>query len=330
MTHNGCGAIVLLGGIIAVALLAPTRAVAQAAYPSKPIRLIVPYPPGAGADSTARLLSETIAEALGQPVVIDNRAGAGATIGHSLAAKAPPDGYTLLLATSGGMTFAPALGFKLSYDPLKDFAPIGLAHYVPYVMTTFGGLPPNSVREFVVYAKAHPGKLNLASPGTGTPNHVGGVLLMKLAGIELTHVPYKGGSQVMTDLISGQMHITFLSLPTVQPHRASGRVKALGVGYSRRLSAAPDIPAIAETVPGFNNTGWRGLVAPPGTPQSIVQRLNAVINKSLQTPAAMQLFASSGLEPGTSTPAGLQELIASELHLWRKVFKEANISAGVL
>ena len=315
-------------------LLLGSHAIAYAqtapAYPSKPIRLILPYPPGAGADSTARVLADIITESLGQQVVVDSRPGAGATVGHALAAKAVPDGYTLLVATSGGMTYAPALGMKLSYDPAKDFAPIGLAHYVPYTMVTFGGLPPNNVREFIAYAKTQPGKLNLGSPGNGTPNHVGGVLLMKLAGINLVHVPYRGGSPLLTDLIAGQMHVAFLSLNTVQPHVTTGRLKVLGVGYSRRLTGAPDLPTVAETVPGFNNAGWRGLVAPLGTPQPIVQKLNAVINKGLQKPAAIQQFISGGLEPATSTPAGLQQLIDSELKLWSKLIKDANISGTAM
>lgn len=311
--------------------LEPSHAKAQtpAAYPSKPIRLILPYPPGAGADSTARTMGEAITEALGQQVVVDSRPGAGATVGHALAAKAPPDGYTLLVATSGGMTYAPALGMKLSYDPLKDFAPIGLATLVPYSLVTFGGLPPNNMREFIAYAKTRPGKLNLGSPGNGTPNHVGGVLLMKLASIDMVHVPYRGGSPLLTDLIAGQMHIAFISLPSVQPHIATGRLKVLGVGYTRRLTGAPNVPTIAETVPGFNNTGWRGLVAPAGTPQPIIQKLNAALNKGLQQPAVVQLLVNSGLEPATATPAGLQELIAAELQLWRKLIKEAGISANV-
>ncbi len=301
-----------------------------AAYPTKPIRLILPYPPGAGADSTARIMGESITEALGQQVVVDSRPGAGATVGHALAAKAPPDGYTLLVATSGGMTFAPAFGMKLGYDPLKDFEPIGLATLVPYALVTFGGLPPNNLREFLVYAKSRAGKLNIGSPGNSTPNHVGAVLLMKLAGIDMVHVPYRGGSALLTDLIAGQMHAAFISLPTVQPHVATARLKILGVGYTRRLTGAPHLPTLAETVPGFNNTGWRGLMAPVGTPQPIVQKLNAAINKGLRAPAAVQMFISSGLEAATSTPAGMRELIAAELAAWTKLVREAKLDVGAL
>jgi tripartite-type tricarboxylate transporter receptor subunit TctC len=301
-------------------------AFAQTSYPTKPIRLIVPYPPGAGTDFTARALGERITEALGQQVVIDSRPGAAATLGHGLVAKAAPDGYTLLLATTGGMVSAPALGLPVNYDPVKDFTPIGMATYVPYSFVSFGGFPPNNMREFIAFAKAQPGKINFGSSGTGTPNHMGGVFLMKMTGIDMLHVPYKGGGPVLTDLIAGQMHVCFISLPSVMPHVATGRLKVLGVGYTRRLKSAPDIPTIAETVPGFNNTGWWGLVAPLGTPQAIVQKLNAVVVKSMQSPAMIQHFVSNGLEPTSSTPEGMREIIASELQLWRKMVKEAGIS----
>ena len=223
------------------------------------------------------------------------------------------------------MVSGPALGLPIVYDPVKDFAPIGLATYVPYSLIAFGGLPPNNMREFIAYAKTQPGKINFGSSGTGTPNHMGGVFLMKMAGIDMLHVPYKGGGPVLTDLIAGQMHCAFLSLPTVLPHVATGRLKVLGVGYPRRLKSAPDIPTIAETVPGFNNTGWWGLVAPLGTPAPIIQKLNAVMIKGMQMPAVIQHFLSNGLEPTSSTPEAMRELIASELQLWRKMVKDAGI-----
>jgi tripartite-type tricarboxylate transporter receptor subunit TctC len=322
------GAIVLAG--MAMSASGGVLAQAPAAYPTKPIRLIVPYPPGAGTDFTARALGERITEALGQQVVIDSRPGAGATLGHGLVARAAPDGYTLLLATTGGMVSGPALGVKLTYDPLKDFAAIGIATYVPYSLVTFGGLPPNNMREFIAFAKTQPGKLNFGSSGTGTPNHVGGVLLMKMTGIDMLHVPYKGGGPMLTDLIAGQMHVGVTSLPTVLPHVPTGRLKVLGVGFIRRIKSAPDIPTIAETVPGYNNTGWWGLVAPLGTPQPIIQKLNEVLNKGMQSPAMVRHFVNNGLEPATSTPAAFQEIIASDLQLWRKLIKDANISVNAL
>lgn len=299
-----------------------------ARYPDKPIRLIVPYPPGAGADFTARALADAITGALGQQAVIDSRPGAGATVGHGIAAKAQPDGYTLLLATSGGMTYGPALGMKVTYDPLKDFTPIGLAVHVPYILTIHGKLPPNTMREFIAYAKSMPGKLNLGSPGNGSPNHVGGVLLQKMAGIDLVHVPYKGGNAMVIDLIAGQAHAVFVSLPTVQGHAAAGRVKLVAVGSARRMSSAPDLPTVAETVPGFNNAGWRGLVGPAGIPTPIVAQLNAAINKGLSSPEVVKHFVTSGLEPATSTPGELMQLMTSELATWRKVIREAGISVN--
>ncbi len=322
----GGGASSVLPALLMVCVTVLSVAHAQPPYPTKPIRLIVPYPPGAGTDFTARALGERITEALGQQVVIDSRPGAAATLGHGLLAKSAPDGYTLILATTGGLVSAPALGLPISYDPVKDFATIGLATYVPYSFVAHGGLPPNNMREFIAYAKAQPGKINFGSSGTGTPNHMGGVFLMKMTGIDMLHVPYKGGGPVLTDLIAGQMHVCFISLTSVLPHVPTGRLKVLGVGYPRRLRSAPDIPTIAETVPGFNNTGWWGLAAPLGTPQPIVQRLNGVINKALQSPAMIQHFVSNGLEPATTTPEGMRDLVASELQLWRKMIKDANIT----
>ena len=303
---------------------------AHAQYPTKPIRLIVPYPPGAGTDFTARALGERITEALGQQVVIDSRPGAAATVGHGLVAKAAPDGYTLLLATTGGMVSAPALGFPIVYDPLKDFAYIGLTTFVPYSFVAHGGFPSNNMREFIAYAKTQPGKINFGSSGTGTPNHMGGVFLMKMTGIDMLHVPYKGGGPMLTDLIAGQMHVSFISLTSVLPHVPTGRLKILGTGYTRRLRSAPDVPTIAETVPGFSNTGWWGVAAPLGTPQPIVQKLNAVMNKGMQTPAMIQHFVSNGLEPTTSTPEGMRDIIAAELQLWRKMIKEAGINVKAM
>ena len=321
----------MLSGFVGVlAAHGAVQAQAPTPYPTKPIRLIVPYPPGAATDFTAYALGERITEALGQQVVIDSRPGAAARLGHGLVAKSAPDGYTLLLATTGGMVSAPALGLPTNYDPLKDFAPIGLTTYVPYSFVAFGGFQPNTMREFIAYAKAQPGKINFGSSGTGTPNHMGGVFLMKMTGIDMLHIPYKGGGPMLTDLIAGQMHVSFISLTAVFPHIPSGRLKVLGVGYPSRLKSAPDIPTIAETVPGFNNTGWWGLAAPLGTPQTIIQKLNVVMNKGLQSPAMMQHFFNNGLEPTTSTPDGMRDIIASELQLWRKMIKDAGINVKSL
>jgi tripartite-type tricarboxylate transporter receptor subunit TctC len=320
---------------LAFALLAmacaSSDASAQASYPTRPIRLIVPYPPGAGTDFTAREVGQQFSKALGQPVVIDNRPGAAATLGHAVASKAAPDGYTLLLGTTGGLVSGPALmGSKIPYDPLKDFATIGLATYVPYALVLTASLPANNVKELIDLARASPRKLNFASPGVGTPNHLGGAQLMTLTGIELVHVPYKGAMMAVNDILSGNVQTLITGLLQVLPHHRAGRLKIIGVGHPQRLKAYPDIPAIAETVPGYYNTGWWGIVAPAGTPGPIVDRLNGIMNKALTSPEMMQRFERNGLEIATTTPQGYHDMIRSDLQMWIKLIRDAKISVDVL
>ena len=323
-----CRRVCLALALVAAAVSAlPVTAFAQAQYPNRPIRFIVPYPPGGGTDFTAREIGQRITEALGQPVVIDNRPGAGATLGHGLAAKAVPDGYTILLGTTGGMVSGPALGVKISYDPREGFAPIGFLVHVPYTLVTSGGLPAGSVRELIDLARAAPGKLNFGSPGVGTPNHLGGVMLMILTGTSMVHVPYKGGGPLITDMIAGQMHVAFSSPPQALPHVRTGRLKMLGVGHPTRVNSLPDLPAIAETVPGFTNTGWWGVLAPAGTPKQIVQLLNAAVNKALALPEVGQKFLVHGVEVAPSTPEAFREFIRADQQRWSKVIREAKISA---
>ena len=304
---------------------------APGAYPNKPIRMIVPYPPGAGTDFTAREIGKAISEALGQQVVMDNRPGAAATLGHSLMSKVAPDGYTLGLGTTGGMVSGPALlGNRIPYDPLKDFTHIGLATYVYYCVFVTASLPANSMKELIALARSQPGKLNYSSPGVGTPNHIGGAQLVTLAGIDLLHVPYKGSSVALADLIAGSIHMTITGFTGVMPHVKSGRLKLLGVGHSQRVKMAPDVPAINETVPGYYNTGWWGLVAPPGLPKDIVDKLNPIMNKALNSPEVMQRFFVNALEIATSTPQGYTDIIRNDLQAWRKLIKEAKISVDSL
>ena len=325
--------------VVSVALLvmaalmsiASDRASAQTPYPAKPIRIIVPYPPGAGTDFTGRELGAIFARALGQAVVIDNRGGAAATIGHALGAKAAPDGYTLLLGTTGGLVSGPALmGSKIPYDPLNDFATIGLATYVPYAIAVTASLPANTIKELIDLARAQPRKLNVASPGVGTPNHLGAAQLMTLTGIELVHVPYKGSSLAINDLIAGNVQLIVTGLLQLLPLHQAGRVRILGVGHQERIKAYPDIPTIAETVPGYYNTGWWGIVAPAHTPKAIVDKLNAIMSKELLTPEISQRFEKNGLQVATSTPRGLHDMIVSDLQMWKKLIKDARISVEVL
>ncbi len=315
---------------LAAGVLLSPATIAQS-YPSKPIRMIVPYPPGAGTDFTAREVGKAISETLGQPVVTDNRPGAAATLGHALMSKAAPDGYTLGLGTTGGLVSGPALlGSQIPYDPLKDFTHIGLATYVYYAVFVNGQLPATTMREFIALAKSRPGKLNYSSPGVGTPNHIGGAQLVTLAGINLLHVPYKGSALALTDLISGSIHMTITGLQITMPHVKAGRLKVLGVGHTQRVKVAPDIPTVAETVPGYYNTGWWGIVAPPGLSPAIVDKLNAIMVKALNTREVSQRFFGNGYEVATSTPQGYKDIIRDDLQSWRKLIKDAKISATSL
>lgn len=301
------------------------------AYPFKPIRIIVPYASGAGPDFTAREIGKSITEALGQPTVMDNRPGAGATLGHGLGAKATPDGYTLVLGTLGGLVSGPALmGNRIPYDPLKDFSHIGLATYVPYCLFVNAKLPAHTVREFITLAKSQPGKLNYSSPGAGTPNHIGGAMLVTLAGVDLLHVPYKMGAQSITDLIAGTIQVSITGLLTTMPHVRAGRIRLLGCGGSQRLKWAPEIPAINETIPGYYNTGWWGLVAPAGLPKPIIDKINPIMNKWLNQPDTTQRFQQAGLEVATTTPQGYTEQIRSDLEMWRKLIRDAKITVDSL
>jgi tripartite-type tricarboxylate transporter receptor subunit TctC len=303
----------------------------QTPYPTRPIRMIVPYPPGSGTDFTAREVSTLYSKALGQPVVMDNRPGAGATVGHTIAMKSAPDGYTLLLATTGGMVSGPALmGSKIYYNPVKDFEHIGLATYVPYAFAVTAGLPAQTTKEFIELAKAAPRKYNVASPGVGTPNHLGAAQLMTLTGIELTHVPYKGSALALNDLVSGSVHSIVTSLLSLMPHHRAGRIRVLGVGHTQRVKAYPEIPLISEAVPGYYNTGWWGIAAPAGTSKAIVERLNGIMVKGLNAPDVALRFERSGLELATSTPEGFRELIKSDLQMWTKLIKDARITVDVL
>ena len=319
--HKSRGLMVVILGLIAAGSVQ-----SQQKYPTKPIRFIVPYPPGGSTDYTAREIAPRLAELWGQQLVIDNRGGAGSLIGHGLAANAVPDGYTLLLGTSTGLSISPALGTKLAYDPRRDFAPIGLIVYAPYLLTLHASIAATSVQGFIDYAKKQPGKLNYASSGTGTPNHLGGEMLDIMAGLRTVHVPYKGGGLALTDLLGGQIQYMFSAIPQVLPHVKTGRLRAIAVGHPTRTRAAPDVPTVAETLPGFNNTTWYGVLAPARTPRDIVLRVNADLNKVLGQAEFAQRILIQGIEAATSTPEGLGEMIRSEEDRWRKVIKSAGIA----
>jgi len=312
--------------MLVAALWIAAPVLAQEKYPSRPIRLIVPYPPGGSTDPTGRAFAAWLTDALGQQVVVDNRPGAGSTIGHGLAAKATPDGYTLLLGTSGGLAVAPALGTKVPYDPVKDFTPIGLGVYTPFLLVVYPGLPATNLKELIALSKSQPNGVVFASVGVGTPNHLGGELLKVMAGFQFVHVPYKGGGPAVVDVIAGRAQALFGGIPYTGPQVKAGKLRAVAIGHPKRMSGWPDVPAIAETLPGFSNTTWFGLVGPAGTPKAVVDRINAEMKRAVANPGFARQLEALGLEPASSTPAEFRDMIASELKRWTQVIKEAGIT----
>ncbi len=310
-----------------LALMCATAAVhaADIQYPTRPVRIIVPYPPGGTTDPTARAFGTWFSDKFGFPVVIDNRPGAGSTIGHALGAKATPDGYTLVLGTSGGLVVSAAFGTKLSYDPLRDFTPISVGVFVPFLIVVHPSVAAKNVRELIDLAKAQPGKINFASPGTGTPNHLGMELLTSLSGAKFTHVPYKGGGAATVDLLAGRVHAIFGGAAPWQPHMASGKVRAIAIGHPTRLPTLPDIPAIAETYPGFNNTTWYGFLGPAGTPAHVVSKVSAEMKRAVADAAFVKHLESIGMVPTWTTPKEMGVMIRTELARWTRVVRDAGI-----
>ena len=313
--------------LILPALMIASLAHAQAPYPAKPIRLIVPYPPGGTTDIVAREVGGKIAEGMGTQILVDNRPGAGTFIGLTAGAKSPPDGYTLTFGTSAGLAVNPALGVKMPFDPQKDFAPIGVITFSPFFLVVHPSLPVKNVKELVALAKAHPGKLNFASPGVGTPNHLGIELLQVMAGIKFTHVPYKGGAPALIDLVSGQVQLFWSSTPQIASFLQQGRLRIIAAGTQTASRIAPQYTPVAETYPGYDCNTWYGLLAPAATPPAIVTRLNAELNRVLTDPAMAQRLLDQGVEPMPGTPAALRDRIISETERWRKVIKSAGITA---
>ena len=297
-------------------------------YPSRPIRFIVPYPPGGGTDIVSRELAPYLVEAWGQQVIVDNRGGAGATIGHGITAKATPDGYTMMLGTSGGLVSSPLFGVQVNYNPLRDFEPIGMLAEIPFVLAVPTALPANNIRELIDLSKSRPAGLNFASPGAGTPNHLAGELLKIRSGMRFVHVPYKGGGPAMTDLIAGEMHFLFTGIPQLLPHVRSGRLKLIASGHPVRSRLAPDAAPIAEVYPGFNSSTWFCLLLPAGTPKAIAAKFNAQLNRIITATEFGNRLLLQGAEPATSTPEQLMEKIRSETERWRKIIKDAGLATG--
>lgn len=307
------------------ALLTTTAALAQN-YPVKPIRLIVPYPPAGTTDFVAREVSNKLGEYFGQQIVIDNRPGAGTMIGLTQGARAAADGYTVTFGTSAGLALYPALGAKMPFDPLRDFAPIGTMAYVPFFLVVAPTLPARNVKELIELAKAQPGKLNFASPGVGTPNHLGVEMLNQLGGVKFVHVPYKGGAQAVTDLVAGQVQAFFSGIPQVSAFIKAGRLRIIATGTPKPNRIAPDVPTVAEAFPGFDCNTWYGLLMPAGTAAGTVTRFNTELNRALTDAGVVRRLLEQGVEAMPGTPASLQQRMVSETERWRKVIKTAGIT----
>jgi len=292
-------------------------------YPSKPIRVLLPYPPGGSTDTFTRIITQRLSESLGQPVVVDNRPGGNTIIGTELAAKAPADGHTFILVAS---TYAinPSL-FKLPYDPNKDLIPIIQAGFSTLVLVVHPSLPPKTLKEFLAYAKANPGKLNYGTVGSGSITHLASELFADVAGISTVNVPYKGTAPMLTDLLGGQLQFALDTPVTSIPHIKSGKLRPIAVSSAKRLGALPEVPTMAEAGLPFEINAWLGFLAPAGTPKEIVQRLNAEINKILQMPDVREKLAAAALEPGGGTPEQFGAVIKADLARWPAVVKKAGV-----
>ncbi len=305
-------------------LLAATAALAATPYPTRPIRLIVPYGAGGNADILGRLVGGRLAEVLGQPVVIDNRPGASALLGSEIVARAAPDGYTLLWVANGHAN-NPVFLKKMPFDTTRDLASVSLTSTTPMLLVVTASLPADNMKALITLAKTRPGQINYATSSNGSPNHLAGELLNLMAGIALTHVAYKSTPQATTDVIGGHMHSSMASLTSVLPHVRAGKLKALGITSPQRSALAPEVPAIADTVPGYQATIWNGLVVPGATPHTLITRLNQVLVQQLKAAELRERFATLGAEILSSTPAEFDAFIRAEMVKWEKVIKASGI-----
>jgi len=314
-------------GCCCALLLAGAFSAAAQDYPSKPIRFVLPFPPGGGTDTLARIVGQKLGQDFGQTIVMDNRPGAGANIGADIAAHAPADGYTLLMGNVAHAVNV-TLYRKLGYDLVKDFAPITLLASTPNILVVHPSVAAKSVQELIALAKSKPGQLNYASSGSGSSSHLAGELFKTMTGVNLVHVPYKGGGPAVTSLIAGETVVGFATAPSVLPHVKSGKLRALAVTSAKRSAAAAELPTIAESgVPGYEANTWYGVLAPRGTPAAIIARLNGEFIAIMQSPEIRERIAPLGYEPDTGTPQQFAAYIKSEIAKWGKVVKAAGIHA---
>ena len=315
----------------AALILAASAALAGAAhaqdkYPSRPVTLIVPQAAGGANDAIARVVAQKLTEQTGHQFIVDNRPGAGGNIGTAFAAKAKPDGYTLMLTTNSAHVINPSLYKSTGFDPVKDFEPVAGVATAGYVLVANPSFPAKNVSELVALARQQPGKITIASAGNGTLNHLIGEMLGKATGIDMVHVPYKGAAAAVTDLVAGQVQVSVQSLPSSISFIRSGKLKVLGTVNEKRVAALPDVPTIGETVKGFGSTPWYALFAPAGTPKAIVQQLNAEINKALDARDVQEKLAGVGTEPYKANPEQLATVVREDLPRWARIVKESGAS----
>jgi tripartite-type tricarboxylate transporter receptor subunit TctC len=311
-------------GLSAAALLVAGAAFGQE-YPTRPINMIVGFPPGGSTDATARILQDPMSAALGQQIVIDNRGGAGGTTGAAAVANAAPDGQTLLLTVNASITMNKFLQKNFPFDPKKALEPVALLNDVVLVLAVNSELPVHSVAELIDYAKKNPGKLSYGSSGVGSGHHICGELLKQKTGIDMVHVPYRGGGPAIQDLVAGQIQVAFGTLPAVLPHAASGKIRIIAAAEKKRIPELPDIPTIDETVPGVINIGWSGIMAPAGTPKPVIEKLNRVANDALKQPGVVEKLSVQGLHVMAATPAEFGTMISDEIDYWSKIIPSIGI-----
>ena len=315
-----------LAALVAATLALASSAQAQS-YPSKPLRFIVPFAAGGTSDILARAIGPRITEAWGQPVVVENRTGANGNVGADFVAKSAPDGYTLLLSDVGALAINPSVYENMPFDPVRDFSPIVMVSYSPHVLAVHPSLPVKNVKELIAYARANPGKLNFANSGTGGAPHLAGVEFAARAGVQWTYIPYKGGSAAVTDVIAGNANVLFNGMLATYPSVKAGRLRGLAVSSAQRVPTAPELPTVAETLPGFETGSYQGVLAAAATPRGIVTKLNAELARILNTAEMKAFLAQQGTEVRTGAPEALGAFIASEKARWAKVVKENGIRA---
>ena len=316
----------VLAGVASLATPLFWNGAARAAdpYPSKLITIVVPQTAGGANDIIGRALAQKLASTIGGPVIVENRPGAGGNLGTAYVARQPKDGYTLLLNAQSVQTINPFLYRNVPFDPVKDFEPVMVVGVAPYMLAVNASFPAKNLRELVAIAKAQPGKINYASAGNGTVNHLLGEMLKMSAGIDIVHVPYRGAAAAATDVVSGQLQMTFGSLAVLMPFVRSGQLRALAVATEKRTQLAPELPTLAETVPGFYANAWYGLFAPAGTPKEIINRLHGTISKALESTEMKERMAGLGIEPAPSTPEQLASLLKEDLVRWAKIVKNSG------